>query len=379
MKPYKPFSPVDISIVSRTEALEIIERFISCSGRTLFWASNGRVQGLGLEQWLSGIKKRNNISHYWRIPVNPTITDVYKALLDLGEAKPDLIIAIGGGSCIDLAKAVSALYNLIPNECLSEDSVREAVKKKEYLNNKNFIDVIAVPTTSGTGSEVTKWATIWDTDNLEKLSIDCTELFPKAAVLVPEFTVSQSDRLTLSTGLDALSHAMEAFWSKGRTPLSQALAITAIDYIKEYLPKVLKNPNDIEMRKMMCVAALLAGLSFSITRTTACHSISYPLTMCFGLEHGFAAAITLLPVAEVNETAVPEISHIYSVFGGKGSFEAWLRGLTGPIQELRLSAFGIGLSDIDSIVQKAFTQGRMDNNPVMLSPGDVKDILLKVL
>ncbi|MGE5633326.1 MAG: phosphonoacetaldehyde reductase [Caulobacteraceae bacterium] len=379
MKQYQPFSPVEISIVTRGEAIEYLGRLISYGGKTLILASNGRIAGLGLDQWLSNVKKAGDIVHHGRVPVNPTISDVYESLFLLREIRADRIIAIGGGSCIDLAKAISALHSLIPVGSLSKESVRDAIKKKEYLNEHRFIDVIAVPTTSGTGSEVTKWATIWDMDNVEKLSIDCMGLFPKAAVLVPEFTASMNGRLTLSTGLDALSHAMEAFWSKSRTPLAQALAITAINYIKEYLPLVLKNRNDIDMRRMMCVAALIAGLSFSITRTTACHSISYPLTMCFGMEHGFAAAMTLAQVAERNEAAVPEISQIYSVFGGKDGFSRWLKDVTQPVQELRLSAFSISGSDLDFIVEKTFTQGRMDNNPIIFSPEEVKEILRQVL
>ena len=293
MHQYMPFSPVEIEFSSYEQALKYLEGLISDTDNTLLFISKGMAARMGLDKWLSVIKSSFKLIHIDDIPVNPTVVDVYEILSYLRGVSITRILAVGGGSCIDLAKAVSALHNLISSEKLSEQAVYNAIKNKEYLLGVNFIDIIALPTTAGTGTEVTKWATIWDMVRKEKLSIDCLQLYPKAALIIPELTVFMPKRLTLSTGLDALSHAMEAFWARSRTPLSQALALTAVKHIKEYLSKVLENGGDIELRKDMCLASLLAGLAFSITRTTACHSISYPLTMFFGIEHGFAAAMTL--------------------------------------------------------------------------------------
>lgn len=379
MREYVPFSPVEITFARKIEAIDHLYDLTVHDESILVLVSNRRISQLGLEEWLSDIKKNRRTVHINQIPTNPTVSDVYNTLKLLHGYQPSKVIAIGGGSCIDLAKAISALYYLIPNDSLSLESVRSAIKEKKYLKGDSFIDIIAVPTTSGTGSEVTKWATIWDMEQKEKLSVDCIECFPKMALIVPEFTVSMPERLTLATGLDALSHAMEAFWAKARTPLSQSLALTAIEYVKEFLPKVLCDGNDIAVRKGMSLASLLAGLAFSITRTTACHSISYPLTMFFGVEHGFATAITLAQVAERNEEIVLEISKIYDIFGGKVHFEQWLKNVSHPVQKLKLSSFGIEQKDIDLIVDKTFTQGRMDNNPIVFSQQEIKEILQQVL
>lgn len=373
------FSPVEIAFATRAEAIGYLNNLTSWEESVLVLASNRRVSQLGLQQWLSNIKKSGSTVHLGQIPTNPTISDVYNTLKLLHGYQPSKVIAIGGGSCIDLAKAISALFYLIPEDSLSLQAVRSAVREKKYLENHPFIEVIAVPTTSGTGSEVTKWATIWDMEQKEKLSVDCTECFPKMALIVPEFTVSMSERLTLATGLDALSHAMEAFWARARTPLSQALALTSIEYVKEYLPKVLCDGNNLELRKGMSLASLIAGLSFSITRTTACHSISYPLTMYYGVDHGFATAITLAQVADRNAAVVQEISKIYDIFGGKTQFEQWLKNVSHSVQDLKLSAFGMSKDDIEFISEKTFTQGRMDNNPINFSSDEIKDILEKVL
>ncbi len=378
MHQYIPFSPVEINFFSYKEAIEYMEGLLSETDSTALFISENMLARLGLNQWLSEIRDSYNLIHVDTIPANPSVIDVYEKLLSLSGKNIARIIAIGGGSCIDLAKAISALYYLISAKTLSKQVVYDAIKNKEYLNGHKYIDIIALPTTSGTGSEVTKWATIWDMERKEKLSVDCSQIYPKAALIVPEFTIFMSERLTLSTGLDALSHAMEAFWSRSRTPLAQMLALSAIKQVEKYLPKVLENRSNLAMRQGMCIASLLAGLSFSITRTTACHSISYPLTMFFGIEHGFAAAITLSCVAERNTVAVPEISEIYSIFGGKDGFMYWLNKITQPVQSLRLSAFGLDESDIDLIIDKTFTQGRIDNNPVTFTPLEVRDILQQV-
>jgi alcohol dehydrogenase class IV len=375
---YIPFSPVEIVFSSRIDAIKYLDGVVSANETCLLLASEGRILELGLESLIDNLREKD-VVHLRQIPRNPDITDVYHYLKVLQGVNPCKIIAIGGGSCIDLAKAISALYYQIPSEQLSVELVRKVIKEKKYLSQHPFIDIIAVPTTAGTGSEVTKWATIWDMTSKEKFSIESVDIFPKVALIVPEFTSSMPERLTLSSGLDALSHAMEAFWANRRTPLSQLLALKAIEHIKNYLPQVLQKPSDVCLRREMSLASLLAGLAFSITRTTACHSISYPLTMYCGVDHGFAAAMTLIQVAELNEMVLDDMHRIYSIFGSKASLKQWLGEISLPIQELRLSAFGINKSELDIIARNAFTQGRMDNNPVPFSQKEVYDILLQVL
>lgn len=118
---------------------------------------------------------------------------------------------------------------------------------------------------------------------------------------------------------------------------------------------------------------------FSKTRTTACHSISYPLTMQYGIPHGFAVAVTLEQIAKRNKQAVPEIETLLGRFGGREKFHHWLVGVSEDIQPLRLSAMGVGEHDLPELAEGAFTQGRMDNNPVPLQLKDVMSILSEIL
>ena len=288
--------------------------------------------------------------------------------------KPDLIIAVGGGSSIDLAKAVSALY-----EYKNED-VLDLLKSKEYLENSNPIPFIAVPTTAGTGSECTKWATIWDFDNFKKYSADADFLYPKESWLVPELTRTMNEKMTLATGLDALAHAMESYWSRPSNSYTRVLARNSINIIQKYLPLVLKDLDNLEYRKQMLMGSFFAGLAFSNTRTTACHSISYPLTMLFNINHGFAAAVTLYEVLYRNWDYLKEKDLFLKAFEANDLDEIkdWFDNVTNDVQDLKLSSFNIKKEDIPRIVELATTGGRMDNNPINFNEEEIEDILNSV-
>ncbi len=381
MTAFSPFSPVDIRVLNKTAGLDAVQTLLEGADGFAVLADASVLEKLRLAPFVEKLLASKKGVLLQEIPANPTAADVCRALHALAGRQVHALVAIGGGSCMDLAKAISALYHLLPGDRLSEESVLEAILQQDYKRPHPFVDILALPTTAGTGSEVTKWATIWDPEHGRKLSIDCVENFPKAAILIPELTASMSPGLTLSTGLDALSHAMEAFWAKSRTPLSKALAIAAIGKILTFLPAAVRpeTAGDLDVRREMCLGSLLAGLAFSITRTTACHSISYPLTMLFGLPHGFAAAMTLSGVMKRNEEAVPEIQDLHAIFCADGGFSAWLEQLTAPVRPLRLGAFGIREQDLEKIAELTFTAGRMDNNPVLFSRQEVLEILRECL
>lgn len=286
--------------------------------------------------------------------------------------KPDLIVAVGGGSSIDLAKAISALYDYGSNDVL------DLIKNKKYLNNSSSIPFIAVPTTAGTGSECTKWATIWDFDNSKKYSIDADYLYPKESWLVPQLTSTMDEKMTLATGLDALAHAMESYWSVPSNSYTRVLARNSISIIKTYLPLVLNDLDNLEYRKEMLMGSFFAGLAFSNTRTTACHSISYPLTMMFGINHGFAAAITLFEVLNRNWKYLKEKDLFLKSWDADGldDIEKWFKDVSDD--GLKLSSFGVEKKDIPEIVKLATTGGRMDNNPIVFNEDEIEDILNKV-
>ena len=305
----------------------------------------------------------NNVS-------NPDVHLVEDILSNI--SKPSLIIAIGGGSRIDLGKAISALYNYHDSEVL------DLIKSKGYLDNKDFIPLIAIPTTAGTGSECTKWATIWDFDNSKKYSIDADYLYPLESWLVPELTLSMDYDLTLSTGLDAISHAMESYWSVSSNSYTRVIARDSINIIHKYLPLTLNDLDNLEFRRQMLMGSFFAGLAFSNTRTAACHSISYPLTMLFGINHGFAVAITLFEVLKRNWEFIIEKDLFLDAWNVSDLEEVgnWFVDVSCGV--LNLNNFGVKKDEIPFIVELATTGGRMDNNPIIFTKKEIEDILNNV-
>lgn len=304
------------------------------------------------------------------------ICDYFKQI----KQKPELIIAIGGGTSIDFAKAISALYEYSDKGNITVEEVVNIITSKRYLDNDNHIPIIASSSTAGTGSDCTKWATIWDYDNTKKYSIDADYLYPKESWLIPELTISLPESLTLSTALDALSHACESYWSVSTNKIVQVLSRDAIRLIVEYLPKVLDDMNNLEYRRKVYMGAFFAGLAFSNTRTTACHSISYPLTLLYGIPHGYAVALTLGEVLKRNKDYIEDYDLFMESWGvdSIADIDKWIMDVSDDIQTLKLSAFNVKEDEIEDIIKLTFTGGRMDNNPIVFNEDEVREILSNV-
>ncbi|MBT7292816.1 MAG: phosphonoacetaldehyde reductase [Rhodospirillaceae bacterium] len=228
------------------------------------------------------------------IEPNPRVSSI----VQLAQALPDIdvVVAFGGGSVLDAAKGAIALKALGNDQVALMAHLRDGVALPA---NMDPVPLITIPTTSGTGSEVTRWGTIWGDDEV-KYSINDAKLYPAYAVLDPAVCTSMPAELTLGTALDALSHAMEAVWNKHHSALTDGMAAQAIRLIRENLAAALEHPADVEIRRRMQTAALSAGLAMATTQTALAHSISYPFTAKLGLPHGFACSFTLAEVARYN-------------------------------------------------------------------------------
>ena len=372
----KSFCSTEILFSKKEKIIDIITSL--CVGNVVLVMSKPSVHRYELMNLVENLElncKRLNGNFIWinDIKSNPTQEEVISALKLIGNNKIDIIVSIGGGSAIDLAKAISAFNNPQYNSRYTIEEITEVIFKKEF--NDNFIDIVAIPTTAGTGSEVTEWATIWDITKNQKYSIDNPKIKPKIAIIVPELTLSMSKIMTISTGLDAISQAIEAYWSKHTNPIVQEIAFRAIELILINLRKAVDNPNDKLARENLCTASLLSGIAFSKTRTTACHSISYPLTILYGIPHGLAVAMTLDSVSKINKGNFPNCEKLFDLLHRYGGIKAWIEVVCDGIVKLRLSEFGIKEDDFSIIADKSFTNGRMDNNPVSLSMDDVINIL----
>jgi len=231
---------------------------------------------------------------------NPKVSEVCALSDKLGDA--EIVVAIGGGSVIDAVKGAVAL------DALGGDRgpfMEHLTQGKDLPSTITPRPIIAIPTTSGTGSEVTPWGTVWG-DEKVKYSVKHPTLFPWVSVLDPAFCQTMPDPLTISSGLDAVSHAMEAVWNTNATPISDAYAEHAIRRLFADLPDAIANPQSINLRRDIQVSSMIAGLAMGITQTAACHSISYPFTSLFGVPHGLACSFTLHEIAKFNGETAPD-------------------------------------------------------------------------
>ena len=224
--------------------------------------------------------------------------------------QPEVIVAIGGGSVIDSAKVFAAAGG-------DFGRIKAYLETLEGAEQLSAIPLIAVPTTAGTGSEVTCWGTVWDEENGKKYSLARPNLYPTHAVIDPRLMLGKPQLLTISTGLDALSHALESLWNVNNNPVSANHAVAAARATLDVLPKLVRDLGNVELRSAMAQAALFAGLAFSNTKTAVAHSLSYPITLRHGVQHGIACSFSLPMV-------------LRSVQGAGGLCEDSLKQIFGP-------------------------------------------------
>jgi alcohol dehydrogenase len=272
----------------------------------------------------------------WVVSVNsnPSLTETQIEINRLEGQNFDAVLAFGGGSAIDVAKALAAA--LTPG--LQCRDLAALIAKPELHLDRPLLAIHAVTTTSGTGSEVTPFATIWDRENCKKLSLASPLLFPTTAIVDPELTYSLPLAVTLSTSLDAMNQAFESVWNRNRNPVTTRLAARAIGLSFEAIPQLATDINNHAARALIAEASLLAGLCISQTRTAICHSISYPLTAHFGLAHGMACAFTMGAVADLVLQNAPESLAEIASLNDLKTAEALIAQLHGMLHEVNLSS-----------------------------------------
>jgi alcohol dehydrogenase class IV len=207
----------------------------------------------------------------------------------LQEFEPQLVIGYGGGSVIDTAKAAWVLWE---NPEITAD-ITAAVNVKTKLSWKRKARFMAVPTTSGTGSDVTWSIVLTDTAGHRKIGFANNEIVPDIALLVPEFTAGMPRSLTASTGLDVLGHALDGYTARQQNDFSDGLCLQAAKLTFEWLPKACANGADLTAREKMQNAASIAGLGFGNSNTSLCHALAHSFGATFGMPHGRSVGISL--------------------------------------------------------------------------------------
>jgi phosphonate metabolism-associated iron-containing alcohol dehydrogenase len=260
------------------------------AGRRATLVTFPEAAGLGLTARLERLLGASLVAIIDRTQANPDVdglAELYRGFW----ARPDpgeILVAVGGGSVLDTAKAL-----MVGTADGSFEALIALLATGKPFAPHRIKPLIAIPTTAGTGSEVTPWATIWDRGAGKKYSLHLRETWAEAALVDPALTVSLPVGATLAAGLDALSHALESIWNVNANPVSDTHAVTAARAVLATLPVLIADLGNLELRRRMSLAALQAGLAFSNTKTALAHSISYDMTLRHGLPHGIACSFTL--------------------------------------------------------------------------------------
>ena len=335
----------------------------------------------GVEQLLNSLSTDTRVHWFCEFTSNPRIEWIEVAVKKFREKDCDAVVAIGGGTALDIAKAAAALAT-------QQVSALECLLQQRPLQPRKCL-LILVPTTAGTGSEVTSFSTIYV--NQSKHSLDDPALLADHAIVDPDLTIGLPQRTAASASLDAISQAMESLWSIKSTESS-------LDNAREALRLGLRHVRQFcldsrpENRAAMARAALLSGHAINVTRTTAPHAVSYALTMLFGIPHGHSCALTLpgfmLYNANVSDSDVvdprgvrwvkeriQEAVEMLEVNTVEQAHAQLLRLIAETGLEPRLSDLGLGESEIERIVKFGLNQKRASNNPRRLTAQDLREVL----
>lgn len=258
-----------------------------------------------LEQAKEQLEKANmEVEIFDGVEANPSVETVNKGAKAMIHFEPDWIVAIGGGSAIDAAKVMWAFYEY--PELKFEDIIEPGTLPK--LRNKARL--AAIPSTSGTASEITAFSVITDTKNHIKYPLVSTEMIPDVAILDPALPAKMPKYITANTGMDVLAHAVEAYVSTAASPYTDALAIKAIKLVLSNLTEAYNNGDNMEARNNMHNASALAGMAFTNASLGLIHSLAHKIGGEFGITHGLTNAILLPYIIQFNRKATDKISNL---------------------------------------------------------------------
>ncbi len=308
----------------------------------------------------------------------PSIDTVARGLAMARSEEADWVIGLGGGSAMDTAKVIAGLYH-----CTQDVPY--------YFNGglieKKGIPLIAIPTTAGSGAEVTFNAVLSDHQNKVKQSIRDPKLAAEIAIVDPQLTLSAPESVTVYSGADALVQAIEAYISKGANALTDIYALAAIELLSKNLPKVQQDSNDIDARVDMAMGSLMAGIALSVARLGAVHGLAHSIGIRTGKPHGLICAVLLVPVMRFNlAVSFEKFAKIAGVIGAKftsgDSIDAGALAIKNIMNLHRklgipahIDSLGISETDFPEIIKESLDSGSMKANPREATTEDLMNIL----
>lgn len=366
-------------------SIERLEKILKKNNFRKIFLITGRksFKSTDIKKIIFDILEEYDFYHFNDYTINPKVDDIKKGLDLFRKEKCDVIVAIGGGSVIDIGKCISLFST---NQGNIEDFILKKVKIKQ-----RGIPLIRIPTTAGSGSEATHFAVVY----IGKIKYSLAEpkyMQPQFVIVDAQFTLSLPNNVSAVSGMDAFCQAIESYWNIDSTRKSKKYAKKAIGLIINNILKVVKNP-DKKSRFNMSLAANFAGKAINITKTTACHAISYPITSFFNVPHGHAVALSLPSMivfnSEVSRKDILDprgvkyvkktMKEIISMIGATTFNEAkeLITQLMEDIGlETKLKNLGIKTEeDINLIIKNGFNPNRVKNNPRKLTEAELRKIL----
>jgi phosphonate metabolism-associated iron-containing alcohol dehydrogenase len=249
----------------------------------------------GMADKIKIMLKNSEVILFDEVRSNPTLIQIDHCAKKISNNKIDCIISLGGGSVIDTAKALSLI---LANP--KKSSIVEYLNPKHSFSENGALPHFSIPTTGGSSSEVTPFLTLWDSILHRKISINDECIFPAYAILDPELTLGLPGKASVSSGLDAISHALESIWNKNSNNITHSLAKKSLELSLFTIERMHHDLTDVNARANMMQASILAGFSISQTKTGLAHSISYPLTANYNLDHGIACSFSLVELFKFN-------------------------------------------------------------------------------
>ncbi|MEO8561682.1 MAG: iron-containing alcohol dehydrogenase [bacterium] len=343
-------------------------------------SGSGRVDPL-----LALLRAQTIAATSFQVRGEPTATLVERGAELARHAGCDVVIAFGGGSVIDAGKAISAL---LTNRAPLRDYL-EVVGKGRPLTER-AAPFIAIPTTAGTGAEVTRNAVLMMEEERVKVSLRSALMLPTIALVDPALTYSLPPSVTASSGLDALTQCIEPFVSPQANPLTDAVAREGIRRAASALRRAFHDGGDVEARRDMCITSLCGGLALANAKLGAVHGFAAPLGGMFPAPHGAVCARLLPIVVEANVRALrgraptspalsryAEVAHMLTGKPGARAEDGveWLRALVDELGIPPLSQFGVAAADVEGVVAQARKASSMGGNPIALTDDELASVL----
>jgi len=350
------------------------EKIMLVTGKKSFSAS-------GAKSILDSLLKKKNIIKFNNFEINPKLEDAYFGIELIRQEKPDLILAIGGGSVIDMAKLINILAAQIEHTAL------EVINDSSFIYNKG-LHLVAIPTTAGTGSEATHFSVVY-VDN-KKYSLAHKFMLPDYAIVDSSLTYNLPKNIAASSAMDALSQAVESYWAIGSTDESKKYAKHSIEVILQSIEAAVIEM-DTHAKDLMSIGSNLSGKAINISKTTAAHAISYPITTYFNVPHGHAVALMLGNFFILNynrkgkrvldprgkdylDAVMNDLFKMFGCSSAKCCYDRWyelmeLVGLSADLSCLDIR----DARDIELIIENINIE-RMSNNPTIIDGGIISSL-----